>query len=88
VLRDSGVGIDPQNLRKIFDTFYTTKPEAMGMGLTVSRSIVERHHGSLAAMSSPGEGATFQLILPVLERDQMGPTRPLVRDARGSSTGA
>ena len=61
-VRDSGAGIDPQNLDRLFDAFYTTKPE--GMGLSVSRSIIEAHGGRLWAASDGGPGATFQFSLP------------------------
>jgi signal transduction histidine kinase len=64
-VQDSGIGIDSQNLDKIFDTFYTTKPQGMGMGLAISRSIVENHGGRLwATVNAPG-GAVFQFVLPV-----------------------
>src|SRR5271165_4025655 len=62
-VRDSGPGIDSQNLGKIFDAFYTTKPQGMGMGLAISRSIVERHGGRLWAEPNQGPGATFQFTL-------------------------
>jgi C4-dicarboxylate-specific signal transduction histidine kinase len=63
-VQDSGIGIDSQSLDKIFDTFYTTKPQGMGMGLAISRSIVENHDGSLWATANPDKGATFQFTLP------------------------
>jgi signal transduction histidine kinase len=62
-VQDSGVGIDLQNLDKIFDAFYTTKPQGMGMGLAISRSIVENHGGRLWAVPNNGPGATFQFTL-------------------------
>src|SRR5208283_2327211 len=62
-VRDLGAGIDPQSLEKIFDAFYTTKPQGMGMGLAISRSIVERHGGRLWAEPNQGPGATFQFTL-------------------------
>ena len=62
-VQDSGVGIDSQNLDKIFDTFYTTKSQGMGMGLAISRSIVENHGGRLWAVPNDGPGATFQFTL-------------------------
>jgi signal transduction histidine kinase len=62
-VRDSGVGIDRQNLEKIFDPFYTTKSQGMGMGLAISRSIVEHHGGRLWAVANDGPGATFQFTL-------------------------
>ena len=62
-VQDSGIGIDSQNLEKIFDTFYTTKSQGMDMGLAISRSIVENHGGRLWATANEGRGATFQFTL-------------------------
>ena len=62
-VQDSGIGIDSQNLDKIFDSFYTTKSQGMGMGLAISRSIVENHGGRLWAVPNDGPGATFQFTL-------------------------
>jgi PAS domain S-box-containing protein len=62
-VQDCGVGIDSQNLEKIFDAFYTTKSQGMGMGLAISRSIVENHGGQLRAVPNQGPGATFQFTL-------------------------
>ena len=62
-VQDSGIGIDSHNLEKIFDTFYTTKSQGMGMGLAISRSIVENHGGRLWAVPNDGPGATFQFTL-------------------------
>jgi PAS domain S-box-containing protein len=62
-VRDSGVGLDGQDLEKIFDAFYTTKPQGLGMGLAISRSIVEDHGGHLWAAPNDGPGATFQFTL-------------------------
>jgi signal transduction histidine kinase/GAF domain-containing protein len=64
-VQDSGIGIDSENLDKIFDTFYTTKPQGMGMGLAISRSIVENHGGRLWATVNASRGAVFQCVLPV-----------------------
>jgi len=62
-VRDSGVGIDGRDLERIFDAFYTTKPQGMGMGLAISRSIVDDHGGQLWAAPNDGPGATFQFTL-------------------------
>lgn len=63
-VRDTGPGIDADALGRIFDAFYTTKPDGMGIGLSVSKSIMERLNGSLQADANDGPGATFSLSLP------------------------
>jgi signal transduction histidine kinase len=62
-VQDSGIGLDPKNVERIFDAFHTTKPGGLGMGLSISRSIVERHGGRLWAVSNDGPGATFRFTL-------------------------
>jgi signal transduction histidine kinase/CheY-like chemotaxis protein len=62
-VQDSGIGLDPKNVERIFDAFHTTKPDGLGMGLSISRSIVERHGGRLWAVSNDGPGATFRFTL-------------------------
>ena len=61
---DTGVGIEPEQAEKIFDAFFSTKPQGTGMGLPISRSIVESHGGRLWATSNSGTGATFKFTLP------------------------
>ena len=63
-IEDSGIGIDPQKLDKIFDSFYTTKPGGMGMGLSISRSILQAHGGRLWATAKDGPGTIFDFTLP------------------------
>ena len=64
-VRDAGVGLSPQSVDSLFDAFYTTKSGGMGIGLFVSRSIVERHHGRLWAEPNRGiPGATFSFSIP------------------------
>jgi signal transduction histidine kinase len=63
-VRDAGVGVDPQNMNKLLEAFYTTKSDGMGIGLSVSRSIIERHHGRLWAEPNDGPGATFSFSIP------------------------
>lgn len=64
-VRDSGVGIDPAIRERVFDPFLTTKPEGMGMGLAISRSIVEAHGGHLRMKPNDGPGVTFSFTLPI-----------------------
>ena len=63
-VQDSGLGLDPKNIGHVFDAFFTTKPEGMGMGLPISRSIVETHGGRLWLTPNDGQGVTFQFTLP------------------------
>jgi signal transduction histidine kinase len=63
VVQDSGIGFDPLSAERIFDAFHTTKPGGLGMGLSISRSIVGSHGGQLWAVSNDGPGATFQFTL-------------------------
>jgi len=63
-VRDAGVGVDPRSMNKLFDAFYTTKSDGMGIGLSVSRSIIEGHQGRLWAESNDGPGATFSFSIP------------------------
>lgn len=64
MVQDVGVGFDPRAMDKLFQPFYTTKNEGMGMGLSVSRSIIESHHGRLWATRNDGPGATFSFSIP------------------------
>ena len=61
---DTGVGLQPEQAEKVFDAFYTTKAQGTGMGLPISRSIIESHGGRLWATANSGPGATFQFTLP------------------------
>ncbi len=63
-VRDAGIGLDPRSLDKLFDAFYTTKSDGMGIGLSISRSIIERHHGRFWAEPNDGPGATFAFSIP------------------------
>jgi signal transduction histidine kinase len=63
-VKDSGTGLDAQSMERIFDAFYTTKSRGMGMGLSISRSIVQNHGGRLWAAANDGPGTTFQFTLP------------------------
>jgi C4-dicarboxylate-specific signal transduction histidine kinase len=64
IVQDVGVGLEPRCADKLFEAFYTTKPGGMGIGLFVSRSIIESHHGRLWAAPNDGPGATFSFVIP------------------------
>ena len=63
-VRDSGEGLDATNIDRVFDAFFTTKPDGMGMGLAISRTIIESHGGRLWATANTPRGAVFQFTLP------------------------
>jgi C4-dicarboxylate-specific signal transduction histidine kinase len=65
-VRDAGVGIRESEFAQLFDAFYSTKPNGLGMGLSISRGIIERHGGRLWATANPDYGATFHFSLPAL----------------------
>jgi len=62
---DTGIGLDPQSMARLFETFYTTKPDGLGMGLSICRSIIEAHGGRLWVTANLPRGAVFQFRLPV-----------------------
>jgi signal transduction histidine kinase len=68
-VKDRGVGLDEDSLERVFEPFYTTKPQGMGIGLAISRSIVEAHGGQLWATRNRGSGATFEFRLPAVGAD-------------------
>jgi C4-dicarboxylate-specific signal transduction histidine kinase len=94
IVKDAGVGLDPQEVERLFDTFYTTKNDGMGIGLSVSRSIIESHGGKLWAEANDGPGATFSFSIPRLAGNAtehrtgefvLAPDIKVERDARGHS---
>jgi signal transduction histidine kinase len=66
-VRDSGPGIDPTHLERVFEAFYTTKSSGTGMGLSICRSIIDAHGGRLWAEANEPRGAVFQFTLPGAE---------------------
>jgi signal transduction histidine kinase len=70
-VRDSGPGINPEHLDRVFDAFYTTKSSGLGMGLSICRSIIEAHGGRLWADANEPRGAVFQFTLPSAENKLM-----------------
>jgi signal transduction histidine kinase len=70
-VRDAGVGLDRQSVERVFDPFYTTKSGGMGIGLSVSRSIIESHQGRIFAKPNDGPGATFAFTIPAEPTLQM-----------------
>ena len=74
-VRDSGPGIDPEHLDRVFDAFYTTKPRGTGMGLSICRSIIRAHGGKLWAEANEPRGAVFQFTLPGAERELTTPSQ-------------
>jgi signal transduction histidine kinase len=67
-VRDTGLGIDPFNMDRIFDAFFTTKSHGMGMGLSICRSIIESHNGRIWVSPGVGRGSIFQFELPIADK--------------------
>jgi PAS domain S-box-containing protein len=65
-VEDTGIGIEPEHIDRLFNAFFTTKPDGMGVGLWICRSIIERHDGRVWVTSKRGTGSTFQFTLPAL----------------------
>jgi C4-dicarboxylate-specific signal transduction histidine kinase len=80
-VEDSGIGIDRQKMERIFDTFFTTKPQGMGMGLSICRTIIEAHGGTLSVIPKKDHGATFRFVLPASAEERL-----MVRTADAMST--
>jgi C4-dicarboxylate-specific signal transduction histidine kinase len=72
-VRDSGVGVDPEHAGRLFNAFFTTKADGMGMGLSICRSIIEAHGGRIWASPNAGPGTIFQFTLPALRSDAVQP---------------
>jgi C4-dicarboxylate-specific signal transduction histidine kinase len=70
-VQDAGIGLKAEEMDRLFEAFYTTKPQGMGMGLAISRSIIEAHGGSLWAEPNQGPGATFLISLPAAGRNNL-----------------
>ncbi len=68
-VRDTGVGLEPEGVERLFEAFYTTKSGGMGIGLSVSRSIIERHRGRLRAEPNDGPGASLSFRIPIAVRE-------------------
>jgi signal transduction histidine kinase len=62
---DRGSGIDPAQMETIFNPFFTTKPQGVGLGLAIVSKIVDRHGGKIAVESEPGKGSVFRVLLPM-----------------------
>jgi two-component system sensor kinase FixL len=70
-VQDSGTGIAPQVMERLFQPFMTTKTQGMGVGLSICRTIVEAHGGKIWAQSEPGRGTTFRFTIRAIERDEL-----------------
>ena len=72
-ISDTGVGLPVEKADQIFSAFFTTKPQGSGMGLAISRSIIESHRGRLWATPNDGRGATFHFTLPIAVEEVKAP---------------
>jgi len=65
-IKDTGVGIAPENIGRLFEPFFTTKPKGTGLGLAITRRIILEHQGAISVVSQPGQGTAFQILLPTV----------------------
>ncbi len=79
-VEDSGTGIELENVDQVFNAFFTTKPDGMGMGLSICRSIIEQHGGGIWASRNSGPGSTFEFTLRISNRGAVG--EPACSEAR------
>lgn len=90
-VQDSGTGFEPESMNNLFESFYTTKSDGMGMGLSVSRSIIENHNGRLWADLNDGAGATFSFSIPGVAGSVAGAASPIeiaVKDQKHATRSA
>jgi two-component system sensor histidine kinase HydH len=69
-VRDTGIGIAPQDLGRIFDPYFTTKPSGTGLGLAIVQKIIDAHGGEIQVASTPGQGTTVTILLPAKNQEQ------------------
>jgi signal transduction histidine kinase len=74
LVRDTGSGIAQADLQKVFEPFYSTRPDGTGLGLAIARQIAFAHGGEITAESTPGEGTTMTLRLPLADEATVPPT--------------
>jgi C4-dicarboxylate-specific signal transduction histidine kinase len=84
-VQDSGPGLDPETIDRVFEEFYTTKTDGVGVGLSICRSIIESHQGKLWAAQNEGRGATFSFSLPLEAHRPCDATHRLVRNQQCAS---
>jgi signal transduction histidine kinase len=84
-VQDTGPGIEPDSIKRLFDAFYTTKTDGMGIGLCISQSIIERHQGRLWAVPNDGPGVTFSFVIPIDCESEVNCAVPPVRFASRAS---
>jgi C4-dicarboxylate-specific signal transduction histidine kinase len=77
-VQDHGQGFSPEVLQRMYDPFFSTKPDGLGMGLSISRSIIDAHGGRVRAFNNPSGGAIVSFTLPVCVTDQDGDVRRIV----------
>ncbi len=77
VVSDTGGGIAPENLEKIFDPLYTGKSSGTGLGLAICHEIISKHHGSISVASEIGVGTSFTICIPFAVQDDALPERPV-----------